>query len=667
MEQAHFVSGWTDIDGCSPGKGEIAVAVERRSGSALAAGETAAEKILRSGKSLQRRIVLFSIIIVVATSILVAALISAQRKSALERAWFDSANLSAVFEEHVRQVVNTVSGAMDRFKADIEQYGAETALKGWMRRSESASIPAQFTVTGVDGRVVASAFDPNNKSQDLSDREHFRVHVGTRQRGLFIGKPIRGRLSGQPAVPLSSRLERADGKFDGVVIASLDPDFITSLYRSVDLGETGSLMLLGTDGIVRAYFRGGPGHKGGEDTSVLGSSRLDIRALRDSQFDSEGSYETVSQTDGIMRLFHWRKVRGYPLIVIVGMGKSEALLPANRQGAMVLGVGGTALILALFMPFMLHREISKRIANEIGLNNEKVKLKHVNDALAEERKNLRAMNHELTAQKHRAEEASNAKSNFLMNMSHEFRTPMHAILNYTNMSLKRIAVEDRDKIQKYMQNTRAAGLRLLGMLNILLDLAKLEAGKIEFQVCKADLLLSVKATQDELGSLLEEKSIRVDIHVKTEDTFAMLDPTRITQILVNLFSNAIKFSPLGGVIQVKLESASLDGGLPGLQCSILDDGRGIPQGELVKIFDQFSQSSTTVKNGGGSGLGLTICRELIDLHGGVIWAANRHEGGACLSFILPRKPFPLMDSEPPSSSTSEALLPLPVRVGEHSM
>lgn len=629
------------------------MSLERRFHRPLEIDKTAVEKILRSGRSLQRRIILFSIFIVTATSILVVALISSERKAVLEKTQFNLTNLSAAFEEHVRQAFNAVSDAIDRIKSDMPYYGPDGAI----RRAEYTSPPATFTVTGVGGKVMASNVDQAARVQDISDLEHFRVHVGNRHRGLFIGRPIVGRPLGQIFVPLSSRIERADGKFEGVVVASVRPNFISSLYRSVDLGETGSLMLIGTDRVVRAYFRGGSGDKDANEAMYVGTvTSPEAKAVGESQFDADGAYEETGQVDGVLRIFHWRKVRGYPLIVIVGMGKSETLHSADRRVAMVLGVGGTALVLALFMPFILYREISRRIANEIGLNLEKVKLKQANDALAEERKNLCLMNHELAAQKLRLEKASNAKSIFLTNISHEFRTPMHAILNYTNMSLKRIAVEDCEKIQKYMENARAAGLRLLGLLNGLLDLAKLEDGRIEFHPVKADLLACIRATQEELGSLLEEKGIRVVIDVRTECTSALFDPKRITQVVVNLFSNAIKFSPRGGLIRVQLSNAALKGGVPGLQCSILDEGTGIPEGELVKIFDRFSQSSVTIRSGGGSGLGLTICRELIDLHGGIIRATNQEDGGACFTFILPKDACATAHAKAPQTAGSGFVL-----------
>jgi signal transduction histidine kinase len=611
----------------------------------------AAEKIRRSGRALKRRIVFFSLVVIAATSILVTALISAQRESALDRARFDASNLSAAFEEQVRQVIAAVSAAVDRFKDDIRERGVEDALQNWMRQPGLETIPAAITVIGADGKVAAPRAKPGLRRPDFSDSEHFRVHASSNRPGVFVGR-AREDETGRFMVPLTWRLEKPDGAFDGILLVSLPSEFLTGLYHSLDMGWTGSFMLIGADGSVRAYSAASGGRK--SDAGVIAGSYLpDTPALHEANFDAEGAYEGVSRIDGLERLHHWRKVRGYPLIAIVGIGKSEVLEAANRQGAMVLGTGGVTLFLAVLMPLLLHREVSKRIANEIALNAEKAKLKEANDALAEERKNLQAINRELVAEKRRAEQASIAKSTFLMNMSHEFRTPMHAILNYTNLGLRKIDGEEREKLRKYIENTRAAGLRLLRMLNGLLDLAKLEEGKIELQYGEADLMEMIQQTQVELGSLLEEKDLRVAIDVASKNTLATCDSPRLVQVIVNLFSNAIKFSPAGGLISVAISDAWIADGRPSLRCDVSDQGPGIPEGELAKIFDRFIQSSTARKNG-GAGLGLTICREIVHLHGGKIWAANGKGGGAIMSFLIPREPPSFIETSPAPAKAGEA-------------
>jgi signal transduction histidine kinase len=590
--------------------------------------------IRRSGRLLQRGIIAFSLIVIAAISLLVVELIAAQHESALERAKFDAANLSGAFEAQVRQTIDAVSSAVDRFKLDLQQ-GEDP--KAAIRRSDLLNLPAQITVIGAEGNVIASTIE-GRETADFCSREHMLFHSKSRHRGLLIGKPVRSRASERIYETLSSAFERANGQFAGIIIASIEPELLTDLSRSVDLGKTGNLMVIGTDGIVRAYLSEAGGQESSAD--LIGSAPEGIPALHEAEFDDQGSYELASPIDGVPRIYHWRKVRGYPLVVIVGLGRQEALLVAKNQNALVLGVGGAALLLAFLMPIALYREINKRIANELDLNIEKSKLKMANDALATERANLKSINEELDAEKRRAESASCAKSAFLTNMSHEFRTPMHAILNYTNMGLKKLEADDEIKLKRYFENIRSSGTRLLRMINGLLDLAKLEAGKIDITLAKVDLLDIVKAAQSELGSLFEEKRIGLTIEAAAKDSMVYADPNRIAQVVINLLSNAIKFSPPGEKIEIVIQDTTTAEGQAATLCSVKDRGPGVPPDELDAIFDRFNQSSITVNNGSGAGLGLTICRELIDLHGGDIWASNRRTGGASFSFLIPKDPRP---------------------------
>ena len=612
---------------------------------------TAEEGILRSGRILKRRVWAYSVLFTLMTLILAAALISELRRSALEKAQFEASNLSAAFELEVREFIGNTWAAMKRLEADVAAKGPQTALSDWHRHRGPDARHTNMTILDANGKVVSSTVDPNWVNADLSDREHFKIQAANPNAGLYIGAPVLARGSHRIKIPMSIRLNKPDGTFAGTLFATIAPEFLSILYDSVNLGQSGSLMLVGTDGAVRAYLSSHAGAGGGEATAREDGSAdgSELPAIRAAAFDTKGAYEGHAAADGIPRLYHWRKIEGFPLLVIAGLGKAEALSASVWQRNVAAAGCALAVLFSLLMPLMLTREISRRLSHEIELNNEKANLTLANSALEEERKNLHALNAQFRRAVERAEEASTAKSGFLAYMSHEFRTPMHAILAYTKMAQEDIRTEDPSKVEKYIENARTAGLRLLDLLNNLLDFAKLEAGKIELQTGKANFLDIIEGCQRELNSLLEEKRLRVSIAATSNDTGAIVDYARMTQVLVNLFSNAIKFSPVGGRIQVELSDSELPGGRPALQCSISDQGMGIPQQELGMIFDRFSQSSSTRKSSGGTGLGLTICRELIGLHGGNIWAANRPEGGAVFTFTVPRE-MPGKAPAPPSGT-----------------
>lgn len=247
---------------------------------------------------------------------------------------------------------------------------------------------------------------------------------------------------------------------------------------------------------------------------------------------------------------------------------------------------------------------------------------------------IMTMQERLKRSKDAAEAANRAKSEFLANMSHELRTPMHAILGFARLSLKRVDKAADEKLATMLNNIHISGERLLGLLNELLDLSKLESGKTSFDFKEADLQRVLQQVLAELDPLLAAKQIQVQTETAA-DTVVVHDAKFMMQVFVNILSNAIKFSPVGSTINVRFSEAKIDESSAALQCCISDQGMGIPPDELEIVFNKFSQSSKTSSGAGGTGLGLSIVREILGAHGGRIWAENIISGGASFTFLLP--------------------------------
>lgn len=265
------------------------------------------------------------------------------------------------------------------------------------------------------------------------------------------------------------------------------------------------------------------------------------------------------------------------------------------------------------------------------------------DKIQQHDEQLSQANNEAQSAKNTAEQANQSKSEFLANMSHELRTPMHAILSFSNIGLKKLETVPPAKLGEYFNKISLSGNRLMTLLNDLLDLAKLEAGKMEFNFAKGHLAEIIDLCAKEQEAQMHVQGITLNIAPNKCHTEAIFDQTKICQVVTNLLSNSIKFTPKGKNIFISIVKDTLPTGrrkedhqlCSALRLIIRDEGPGIPENEFEDVFDKFIQSSKTKSGAGGTGLGLAICKEIIDGHHGRIWVENSIGGGAVFSFIIP--------------------------------
>ena len=263
---------------------------------------------------------------------------------------------------------------------------------------------------------------------------------------------------------------------------------------------------------------------------------------------------------------------------------------------------------------------------------------------------------ELEDKSRQLEIASQHKSEFLANMSHELRTPLNAIIGFSEVLTDRMFGELNDKQEEYLKDIHASGQHLLSLINDILDLSKIEAGRMELDPTEFDLPAAI----DSALMLVRERAARrgITLHAAVDAGLgqARADERKIRQVLLNLLSNAIKFTPEGGRIEVQ---AAPTAGC--VEISVSDTGVGIAPEDQEKVFEEFRQVGSAAKKVEGTGLGLALCRKFVELHGGKIWVKSEVGVGSTFTFSVPLRSDDRLDVVREGPSHVEVSRPLPGR------
>jgi signal transduction histidine kinase len=230
-------------------------------------------------------------------------------------------------------------------------------------------------------------------------------------------------------------------------------------------------------------------------------------------------------------------------------------------------------------------------------------------------------------------EASEHKSQFVASMSHELRTPLNAIIGLTDMLVKNAARFGTERAQEPLQRVNRAGTHLLGLINQVLDLSKIEAGKLELNPQTVQLASLIKEVIDTAGQLAEQNKNRLVVDAQENLGALTVDPMRLRQILLNLLSNACKFTKKG---EVRLRARRVVNGGNWIECAVADTGIGMTAEQQAKLFEEFSQAdASTAQRFGGTGLGLAITRKLARMMGGDVTVTSEPGKGSVFTVRLP--------------------------------
>ena len=230
------------------------------------------------------------------------------------------------------------------------------------------------------------------------------------------------------------------------------------------------------------------------------------------------------------------------------------------------------------------------------------------------------------------EEASKHKSQFLANMSHELRTPLNAILGYTELIADGVYGETPEKVQATLKRVMTNGRHLLGLINDVLDLSKIEAGQLTLSLTDYSMKDVVHNVYGAVEPLASEKKLGFKVEIAPDMAAGHGDERRLTQVLLNLVGNAIKFTDEGEVV---IKASQNNGAF---SVAVCDTGPGISEDDQKKLFQEFQQAdSSTTKKKGGTGLGLAISKKIIEMHGGRIWLESQVGKGSTFAFTVPTR------------------------------
>lgn len=537
-------------------------------------------------------------------------------------------NLTAAFASELTTKLDFLNVALQLVDNDIKAL----ASGGGVGRLQSAiaavvGYDVELRVVGPDGRVALSTIPLNASSANFGRQAHFIAHRDDRTAGLIVDPPLADAVGN--TLEVSRRLETADGNFAGELMLLLKPAALLTLHDEIKLGRRGRLLVIGTDGIVRAGFD--QGHPDG--LLLMGADLSEAPHLSQLAPDDTVTYIRQDRADGVGRLVTVRGLAGYKLRVAVALDLDDVMTGADNHVWLLSVVGVAATMVMGILTLLLLREVWRRTRQEIELAHDRGRLHSAQARIKADRARLVETNRELLASKSAAEAANRARSQFLAHMSHELRTPLHAIIGFSELIQDQ--APDRPgspPIAGYAADIWSSGRHLLELINGILDISKVESGtatltELVFPVAELirDSLVPVRAQA-------EARNIPIELQLPEAPMRVWADRTRLMQVLINLLANAVKFTPDNG--HITLAAAESEAGE--LVFSVSDTGIGMTEAEIEIALEPFGQVDNALSRSfQGTGLGLPLARKLTELHHGRLEVCSVKGKGTTVRVILP--------------------------------
>ncbi|NJR62022.1 MAG: response regulator [Cyanobacteria bacterium CRU_2_1] len=523
-----------------------------------------------------------------------------------------------------------------------------------------------FILSNDGGKIILSTNPSYEGQYRLSDAYYMQGRLGTYVQNVYPSP-----LTGKPTMTVATPLIDSQGRSQGVLVINLNLRRMDGIISErTGLGETGETYLVDRfNEFVSADRFGRPEFARGVHTTGIDAA-LDGK-------DGTGLYRDYTGTS-VIGVFRW--LENQELALLVEMDQEEAFAPARQLAGAIFAVGiVSAGVLALGVYWLARRitrpilaiaETASQVAagdleaeapvlteDEVGVmatsfNQMTRQLKRSRDELEDYSRTLEQKVEQRTAElahaveaaeaaRAIAEDANKTKSQFLANMSHELRTPLNAIIGYSEMLREESDDRGYQGFSNDLQTIYREAKHLLGLINDILDLSKIEAGKVELYLEPIEVATLIEDISVTIQPLLERNHNTLKVQLPESPGDIKADRTRVRQILLNLLSNACKFTEQGTILLTvqRNESDRMKANhqaSPVIQFQVSDTGIGMTPEQLGRLFQAFSQAdASTTRKYGGTGLGLTISRRLCQMMGGDILVQSEYGKGTTFTVTLP--------------------------------